>query len=98
MRNRKQYEWGCYAEKKAEPNRSQLFKTLRTILYKRRPTMTNIKLSEILEIPPQQTSLYASGSDRQAPWWAIMRLCQMINKQVTFTPTEIRIEEYKPRK
>ena len=85
--------WNEFCEKNAEANRSQLFSILREVLFSRSSYWNNNTLSEALEVTPQRCSLYASGSDRQAAWWSIMRLCQMTKKKIILSPTEIRIED-----
>jgi hypothetical protein len=85
--------WGEFCEKNAEVNRSQLFSILREVIFSRSSYWNNNTLAEALEVSPQRCSLYATGSDRQASWWSIMRLCQLTNKKIILSPTEIRIED-----
>ena len=85
--------WSEFCEKNSEANRSQLFSILREILFSRSSYWNNNTLAEALEVSPQRCSLYATGSDRQASWWSIMRLCQMTKKKIILSPSEIRIED-----
>jgi hypothetical protein len=85
--------WEEFCEKNSEANRSQLFSILREILFSRSSYWNNNTLAEALDVTPQRCSLYASGSDRQASWWSIMRLCQMTKKKIILSPSEIRIED-----
>ena len=86
-------EWGEFCDKDSEANRSQIFAILREKLFLKSTYWNNNTLSEVLSITPQRCSLYATGSDRQASWWSIMRLCQMLNYRIVLTPKEVRIEE-----
>lgn len=86
-------EWSEFCEKESEANRSQVFSILREMLFTKSTYWNNNTLAEALEITPQRCSLYATGSDRQASWWAIMRLCQILNKKIILTPSEVRIED-----
>ena len=85
--------WGEFCQKDSEANRSQVFSLLRDVLLDQNTYWSNITLAEALEITPQRCSLYATGSDRQASWWSIMRLCQLLNKKIVLTPNEVRIED-----
>ncbi|MGI9554832.1 MAG: hypothetical protein ACR2M6_02555 [Vampirovibrionia bacterium] len=85
--------WNEFGEKESEANRSQIFSILREMLFTTSTYWNNNTLADALNITPQRCSLYASGSDRQASWWAIMRLCQILNKKIVLTSTEVRIED-----
>lgn len=85
--------WFEFCEKNSEANRSQLFAILREILFSRSSYWNNNTLSAALDVSPQRCSLYATGSDRQASWWSIMRLCQMTGKKIVLSPTQVRIED-----
>ena len=85
--------WDEFGDKESEANRSQIFSILREMLFSTNTYWNNNTLADALEITPQRCSLYASGSDRQASWWAIMRLCQILNKKIVLTSSEVRIED-----
>ena len=85
--------WMEFSMKDAEANRSQIFSILREFLFTTSTFWNNNTLAEALDISPQRCSLYATGSDRQASWWAIMRVCQILNKKIVLTPNEVRIED-----
>ena len=86
-------KWEEFGQKQFEVNRSELFSILRNILFRSNSYWNNNTLADALDISPQRCSLYATGSDRQASWWSIMRLCQMLNKKIVLSPDAVRIED-----
>ena len=82
-------------KKTSQINRSKIFAILRQQLFVKDPELTNRKLAAFLDVAPQHCSLFATGNDRQAPWWAILKLAHLLNKEIVLSPHGVDIRNKK---
>jgi hypothetical protein len=69
------------------------FRELAEEYHRRNPGTRNVDLANLLGTRPQAVSQWKSGSDprRRPPWSAIMLLCELCKRQITVTPSGVRV-------
>lgn len=82
-----------YCIKGSHLPRKKIFSTLRNEWLKE-TGMTSSNLAKLLGITPQAISAYANASSqREAPWWILMRLAHELNLEIVLRPNEIVIRD-----
>jgi len=83
-----------YCVKGAQLPRKKIFSTLRSEWIKSKLNRTSSELASMLGITPQAISAYANeSSNREAPWWILMRLSHELNLEIILRPDEIIIRD-----
>ena len=87
----KSNKWGKLAVKNGKLPRKDIYAILREQFLENTNTRSR-ELAELLDVTPQMCSTYATGTDKRTPpWWAILRLCQMLKCEIVISPTGVRI-------
>lgn len=83
--------WGKLSQKDAKIPRKDIYAILRE-QYLEKTGRRSWELADILDVTPQVCSTYATGTDKRTPpWWAILRLCQLLNCTIVIEPEGVRI-------
>jgi len=84
----------AYCTKGSQLPRKKIFCTLRSEWLKSDAKRTSSKLAKMLSITPQAVSAYANeSSNREAPWWILMRLAHELNLEIVLRSNEIIVKD-----
>lgn len=84
-------KWDKLSSKNAKLPRKDIYAILRQQFLEQTNTRSR-ELAELLDVTPQVCSTYATGTDKRTPpWWAILRLCQLLKCEVIISPSGVKI-------
>lgn len=87
---------GVFAQAGMEPPVNTIFKQLRDLWKAQEPGRNFSQLSAMLQVPSQNVSQWATGSDgRKPPWNVIMWLAEETGYRIIGSSSEWRIEKQK---
>ena len=92
MEAERDFMYPVFAQKGASIPRKKIFKGLRNMWIDVDTRRTNAELAVVMETTPQALSSWLSDNSNRSPsWWTIMRLCYLLDLQITVNADEIEI-------
>lgn len=91
--NESELMYPIFSQKGANIPRKKIFKGLREMWVEEDNRRTNSELAVVMETTPQALSTWLSeGSNRQPPFWAILRLCYLLDLEIKVAPDNIAVD------